>query len=86
MILYPHYIPDQTLKLNYTNDYEGQVSLYEDFSTPPISSDDIDILVLVETVNLIMSDEYQENYDLNSDGILDIFDIILMINIIMGED
>jgi len=86
MVLYPHYIPDQTLKLNYTNDYEGQVSLYEDFSTPPISSDDIDILVLVETANLIMSDEYQENYDLNSDGILDIFDIILMINIIMGED
>jgi hypothetical protein len=44
----------------------------------------INILDVVQVVNLVLSDEYDENGDLNGDSIINILDIVQLINIILN--
>ena len=81
-ILYPYYIPSslQQLSLEW-------IPLVEILLTaPPVISGNMNILDIVQLVNLIMSDGYQENLDLNNDGILDVFDVVSLINQITGDN
>jgi hypothetical protein len=43
----------------------------------------INVIDIVSTVNLILSDEYNELGDLNSDGNIDVVDIVLIVNLII---
>ena len=43
----------------------------------------INILDIVQLVNMILSDDYQESADLNGDGNLNILDIVQLVNIIL---
>ena len=44
----------------------------------------INILDVIETVNLVLSNEYEYIADINSDGIVNILDIIRLVNIILN--
>ena len=44
----------------------------------------INILDVVQVVNLVLSDEYEENCDLNGDSIINILDIVQLINMILS--
>jgi len=42
-------------------------------------------LDIIQLANMILSGEYADNADLNSDGTLNILDIISIVNIILGS-
>ena len=44
----------------------------------------VNVLDIVETVNIILSNQYNENADLNQDGSNNILDIVILVNIIIG--
>ena len=44
----------------------------------------VNVLDIVETVNIILSNQYNENADLNQDGSNSILDIVILVNIIIG--
>ena len=44
----------------------------------------VNVLDIVETVNIILSNQYNENADLNQDGSNNILDIVMLANIIIG--
>ena len=44
----------------------------------------INILDVVQVVNLILTNEYDDNGDLNEDGIISILDLVQLINIILN--
>ncbi len=58
------------------------VSLLGDINSDGI----INILDIISTVNLILSNEYDERCDMNADGILDVLDIINMVQLILNLD
>ena len=45
----------------------------------------LSILDIVQLVNLILHDEYDEASDLSGDGVLNILDIIQLVNIILSQ-
>ena len=44
----------------------------------------VNVLDIVQTVNLVLTNEYEENGDLNEDGIVNILDIVQLVNIILN--
>ena len=45
----------------------------------------VNVLDIVQLVNLILSNEYQENCDLNEDEIVNVLDIVQLVNIILNS-
>ena len=45
----------------------------------------INIQDIILTINLILSNEYNDAADLNSDGVLNILDVVQLVNIILGN-
>ena len=45
----------------------------------------VNILDIVQLVNMILSEDYQESADLNGDGNLNILDIVQLVNIILNS-
>ena len=57
----------------------------EDSLTGDVNSDGIvNVLDIVQTVNLVLTNEYEENGDLNGDGIVNVLDIVQLVNIILN--
>tara|TARA_Y100001970_G_scaffold271364_1_gene366519 strand:- start:6026 stop:7528 length:1503 start_codon:yes stop_codon:yes gene_type:complete len=44
----------------------------------------INVLDIVQTVNLVLTNEYEVNSDLNEDGIVNVLDIVQLVNIILN--
>ena len=44
----------------------------------------VNILDIVQTVNLVLINEYEESGDLNGDGIVNVLDIVQLVNIILN--
>ena len=43
----------------------------------------VNVLDIVQTVNLVLTNEYEENSDLNEDGIVNVLDIVQLVNLIL---
>ena len=70
---------------NYDNSAGIDDGSCEYYITGDINLDgQINILDIVQLVNMILSDDYQESADLNGDGNLNILDIVILVNIILG--
>jgi CubicO group peptidase (beta-lactamase class C family) len=81
--------------LTNSNNYNGMIQIEHaifDFAEETdfiaigdINSDGIiNILDVVQAVNLILSNFYQESADLNDDGIINVLDIVQIVNIILS--
>ena len=87
IVLFPDYMPSvfQELTLEYKTNLhialqdEGN----QDIVTNP--TDTYDILDVVQLVNLVMTSTYSTEYDFNNDNMMDIFDIVTLISIILEE-
>ena len=44
----------------------------------------VNILDIVQTVNLVLTNQYEENSDLNEDGIVNVLDIVQLVNIVLS--
>jgi FtsP/CotA-like multicopper oxidase with cupredoxin domain len=69
------------------NSYEVDISdpLWDNINLGDINNDgNTDILDIILTVNIVLSNEYNESADMNSDGIIDILDIIQLLNMILN--
>ena len=44
------------------------------------------ILDIVTTANMIIDNEYHDDADQNSDGIIDVLDVVILINLILGNE
>ena len=44
----------------------------------------INILDVIQVVNLILNDEYEQNGDLNQDEVINVLDVIQLVNIILN--
>ena len=50
-----------------------------------INGDDIiNILDVIQVVNLILINEYEQNVDLNQDEVINVLDVIQLVNIILN--
>ena len=63
------------LKLEFENASNGDVN--QDGS--------VNILDVVMTVNIVLSDEYDDLADLNNDGAVDVLDIVQLVNLILNQ-
>ena len=45
----------------------------------------INVQDIILTINLILSNEYNDAADLNSDGVLNILDVVQLVNMILGN-
>ena len=45
----------------------------------------INILDIIQAINLILDNNYEINGDINSDGLLNIIDIVLLVDIIVAD-
>ena len=83
MRLYPYFTPAQHTDI--TLQYNSNLDLA---LAPPAASfatpQDYTILNVVELVDMIMQNNYETNLDINNDGELDIFDVITLVDLIMG--
>ena len=58
----------------------------EDSLAGDVNSDGIvNVLDIVQTVNLVLTNEYEENGDLNGDGIVNILDIVALVQVILSN-
>ena len=83
--LYPYFNPIPGLNLSYNSQVETE--LLPD--TPPVMgsnyADNLDITYIVQLAYVIMENGYLEMFDTNQDGTVDIFDIILAMNLILNN-
>lgn len=57
----------------------------EEVLTGDVNGDEIvNILDVIETVNIVLAEEYDESADINDDGGVNILDIVAVVNIILG--
>ena len=65
---------------NFLFDQLEQSSLIGDVN----NDDTVNVLDIVETVNIILNNQYNENADINEDDSVDILDVVILANIIIG--
>ena len=45
----------------------------------------VNVLDVIQSVNLILNNEYQASGDINSDGLLNVMDVVLLVNMILNN-
>ena len=87
-VLYPYYIPEtfEELTLEYWSDLSTHIFPEEDVvsGTPVNQLDVTDVVQLYQ--HIANNEEYVDNQDMNSDGVINVLDVVLMVNIILGND
>jgi hypothetical protein len=63
------------LKLDFGTSINGDVN----------QDDDVNILDVVSTVNIVLSGEYNNLADFNNDGAVDVLDIVQLVNLILNQ-
>jgi hypothetical protein len=77
MVLYPHFVPDETRQLPFSTFLNAQMSSNVDF----INSE-WNVLDVVLMINFILGADTPW-IDVNSDGEVDILDVVLLVDIIL---